>query len=746
MTVQTARRIWRDNKTEYVPASGLNNPDLPEIRAWGTWLESLANIGIQSGIFGYTTRAFLYADLNHDANTLAWVTGDVNPSYNGVYLKVGASGSGSWSWVLPLPYSFIHTSPDAGSTANSIRAVSSIAVPDADGAALVAVSVPITNTSTTVMVEINGDSSGFPPLRLKTNSGNDPAIGGVVAGSILLGMKFDDTFRLFSDQASAAIIAQAESILAAIQAIVAGFEDYTTVNTTVTAGSMDTITLDNPAVVKDQIWLYVGGLYQYRSTYNVAGGVISPNVAWPGTGVELNVEVGYVPAFVTPVVANAIERVNVNTKFGKGMPITPFEFNANPDGVTDNTAAMVAWRDACEDDGLLPSLPRGIYSCSQNLDFSFGARIVGAGEGLTRVRITHPSGGFTCQPDINSDPYCSFGLEKLDIETTVIAALAINIILPNDGDFTNNFRVEMSNVDIYGINGGYFQKGLYERNVSYAERRRMRYWGSDQNPTADSGYYAGIAFDLDTQAVADNPALGLSLENLFTGLSAHFCNTGLRIRNFTEGVHLLNSNMAFVRRGVDAQAPVGTRQPLVSVIGGHFNASEYCVKLDGFNQSQILGVHMSRPGGEYTYGWTGAHLLNSLNTDIFGGKILTEAVATASVGDMIGVRLNGDSWYSRINTAFIGAISGGFKPMTTAVHIESGVNGTKRSPSITYSGTITNSVVDLSGNDTNVVATGMTFREGATLKSPVGGGTEIAFAAANFDVTQAGSAISVAAA
>lgn len=50
-----------------------------------------------SGLIGFETQALLFADLDHDEDTLAMVTEDPDPDNNGTYRKVGASGSGSWS-------------------------------------------------------------------------------------------------------------------------------------------------------------------------------------------------------------------------------------------------------------------------------------------------------------------------------------------------------------------------------------------------------------------------------------------------------------------------------------------------------------------------------------------------------------------------------------------------------------------------------------------------------------------------
>jgi hypothetical protein len=67
-------------------------------------LQSIAG----SGAMIYATLAAANADLAHAAGTPAWVVADSTPSNNGIYAKVGSSGSGSWTYELPLPPSMAY--------------------------------------------------------------------------------------------------------------------------------------------------------------------------------------------------------------------------------------------------------------------------------------------------------------------------------------------------------------------------------------------------------------------------------------------------------------------------------------------------------------------------------------------------------------------------------------------------------------------------------------------------------------
>jgi hypothetical protein len=215
--VQTANTIWRDFNTDGVPSSEEYDPKKADIRAWGTWVESIITAFTSNGGLIYSSKAAMDADLAHGANSMAWVIGDPDAANNGVYGKLGASGAGSWTRRSDLPFSFIIASDAGAGTPNAIQATTSIPV---SGSALIWMNVADTNTGTPVTVSFNGGS----PLTIKTNSGNDVAAGGLTAGMIVMGIVSGSTFRLVSDQASAAIVAAAEAYAnAAAAAANAGF-------------------------------------------------------------------------------------------------------------------------------------------------------------------------------------------------------------------------------------------------------------------------------------------------------------------------------------------------------------------------------------------------------------------------------------------------------------------------------------------------------------------------------------------
>ncbi|WP_179119569.1 hypothetical protein [Ensifer adhaerens] len=203
--VELATTIWADG-----PSSNPYEPSKAQIREWGTWVEGVIGAFIANGGLIYTSKASLDADLAHAAHSSAWVIGDATAGNNGVYMKVGASGAGSWTRVADLPFSFIIAADIGTGTPNAIQATTSIPV---SGSALVWTNIFEANTASPVTISFNGGA----PLTVKTNSGNNIAAGGLVAGMIVMGIASGTTFRLISDQASAAVVAAAEAALAEFQ-------------------------------------------------------------------------------------------------------------------------------------------------------------------------------------------------------------------------------------------------------------------------------------------------------------------------------------------------------------------------------------------------------------------------------------------------------------------------------------------------------------------------------------------------
>ncbi|MEZ2132458.1 MULTISPECIES: hypothetical protein [unclassified Sinorhizobium] len=295
----TAANIWRDFVVANVPSSGKNEPAKSEIRIWGTWVESILNaIGISAGLI-YQTRALLFADLTKAANTMAWVTNDPTVAFNGIYQKVGGTGTGSWTRVADLPYSFI-TAVDAGAgTPNAIQATSTIPI---SSSALVLLNIFETNTGSPVTVSFNGGA----PLTIKTNNGSDVTVGGLTGGMQTLGIVAGSTFRLVTDLDVSAAVAIAEAAAAAAEASAEEAADYAAlarndkvVKTFTGDGVTATFDLEIDPGSKNNVDLFIGGIYQPIDTFSVSGTSATLSEA-PPDSVIVEIKMGYAVPIGTP--------------------------------------------------------------------------------------------------------------------------------------------------------------------------------------------------------------------------------------------------------------------------------------------------------------------------------------------------------------------------------------------------------------------------------------------------------------
>lgn len=109
MTAITEKANLEYRDMEAPGSSVPNDPDKTGIRELFAIIDvALGSLGVNGAItVKKATLALLDADLAHIADTLAVVYNDATAANNGIYAKVGGSGSGSWSLTaLALPASF----------------------------------------------------------------------------------------------------------------------------------------------------------------------------------------------------------------------------------------------------------------------------------------------------------------------------------------------------------------------------------------------------------------------------------------------------------------------------------------------------------------------------------------------------------------------------------------------------------------------------------------------------------------
>lgn len=132
----TAADTFRDQEVPGVGSAGEHDPAKSDIRAWAVLVDTViasiaAGIAVGNAV-AFATAAAMNADLVHAANVLAFVYADSTAANNGVYIKVGGSGTGSWSLTsVSLPSNF---STQIAAAATSAAAAAASATTSMTGA------------------------------------------------------------------------------------------------------------------------------------------------------------------------------------------------------------------------------------------------------------------------------------------------------------------------------------------------------------------------------------------------------------------------------------------------------------------------------------------------------------------------------------------------------------------------------------------------------------------------------------
>ncbi len=95
--------VFNDYRVDGLPVSGAKDPVKPDVRTllYGI-LSAMDSITVAAALSSgavviYAAKSVMDADLAHNAGTLGIVKDDTTDANNGIYTKVGASGSGNWS-------------------------------------------------------------------------------------------------------------------------------------------------------------------------------------------------------------------------------------------------------------------------------------------------------------------------------------------------------------------------------------------------------------------------------------------------------------------------------------------------------------------------------------------------------------------------------------------------------------------------------------------------------------------------
>lgn len=366
--VDLAATVWRDYATAGVPGSGANQPEKRLIRAWGGYVEAMIAGAAAGGAVTFQTLAAANANLNYAANQTAWVVLDSTAANNGIYQKQGASGSGSWLRVGDLPYSYIAAINAGAGSGNAIAAETNMPVPGSDGAALITLPIAAANTSSTVTVSFNGGTS----LRIKTDTGADPAVAALTPGRIVLGVVSGGgtIFRIFSP----------DRILP--------FRGGWSSGTTYAAGDL--------AENSGSVW------------YSLIDGNLN-NATSEGANWTLFIPGGTVSD-------GSVTRAKLSASVAGSIRASLYEFGAvDTTGVGDNSTTF----QAAADSGLDVVVPPGTFRVNNEIGVSLShTRFLGQGRGRTEIKTYSSGHAISVDSGLNGIEFIDFLLTRGNTPTS----------------------------------------------------------------------------------------------------------------------------------------------------------------------------------------------------------------------------------------------------------------------------------------------------------------------------------------
>lgn len=582
--VDLANTIFRDFVVDGVPTSGLHQPRKMKIRSWGKWLEdylaALNGGGELQGDWDASAGAFPGAGAATTGQS--WIVSTAG-TVDGVAFRIGdrviaiadtastATYSGNWIRLAAALEPVVHGADSGASTANAIAIATDYEISD-DGGQLIAFVVPVTNTSGTVTVAFNGGSA----LSVKTAAGNDPAVGGLVAGMPLYGQITNSGawFRLLSDQASAAIQAAAEAAQAAAEAAAASVAIVSVGNRT-DLKALDT-SATTTALFDGNIWKFIAGDYSTEITADTQEGV-------------------HIKADDTAASAGAWVRM-----IGPRNYYDVRWFGAVGDGATDDSAAFVA-AIATGKSVFVPA-PASYYKITERLVLAAADQVV-FGEGMaSEVRLELAAAAevvplFWCQGARSGVRSMRLNHQGADYADPADAATASGdpvpygscVILGGDDSFADRLLVENAwNCGIVGVKIS--DDGNYTITSGDPEGVRIVGCTTKGCGVGESLYVNGY------EAVATKGGAGWNVGSA----SRAFVSDCLDIGSYQGGIVDLNAGAQCTVTNVQAW---GTLQDAGGNggIGFYFGAADLCVSNVYVQECAGIGIWLDKNSINGTY-------------------------------------------------------------------------------------------------------------------------------------------------
>jgi hypothetical protein len=211
----------------------------------------------------------------------------------------GIINSGVFRLLFDQAYGYLAANNSGSGSANAIQASVDAPVDYANPNSLISFNVTAANTASPVTVSFNSGAA----LTIRTASGANVAIGGLQTGMRPLGYIDGANFRILSDQASSAIVAQAEAAAIEAQGYRDEAADYAALarnDVVVSSFTGDGTTVDFTLAVdpgsKNNITVNISGTTQLKSSYSLVDVGGNPTLRFteaPPNGVPFDVSAGF---------------------------------------------------------------------------------------------------------------------------------------------------------------------------------------------------------------------------------------------------------------------------------------------------------------------------------------------------------------------------------------------------------------------------------------------------------------------
>jgi hypothetical protein len=320
-------------------------------------------------------------------------------------------------------------------------------------------------------------------------------------------------------------------------------------------------------------WITIGQLDTANLGLIPAGGASIVNA-------DVNASAGIVASKLSFTQAGGGTARTVDSRLKDSVSVK--DFGAIGDGTTNDTAAIQAALNA----HATILFPPGTYLVNASLSIpNRDAVITGSGSQTTILKFTGGTNGLSWTSTSNANTLSIEGLTLL--AAAAMTGTAVSASTVQLGPVVADVTLE----DVWATRdtSGHWTNGFYFNNCRNIFVQQCNF----------TGLYGTSVCGFKTD--------GLSLDARFYGCQVNDCGIGFKSDGTSEGMMLSHCLSIKTDSGVEKIHATGL-EPLISIIGCHFNSRVTCVDLFNCQQSQIVGnlfyafTETSMPG------WTGVRL------------------------------------------------------------------------------------------------------------------------------------------